>query len=66
MYSPRMLPSDIRQSTRHLSCIVYLLLYPVIGVREIIGILNSLLHGDANPRTNEKGVGVNDFEARPS
>src|ERR1700679_2966605 len=35
-HSSRMLPADIRQLTRHLSRIVYLLLYGVIGVREII------------------------------
>ena len=38
-------PAGIRQLSRHLSRIVYLLLYVVIGVRELIAILNSLLHG---------------------
>jgi cytochrome b561 len=47
IYSPRMLPTDIRQLSRHLSRIVYLSLYLVIGVREIIGILNSVWYGSA-------------------
>jgi hypothetical protein len=38
-------PADIHKLTRHLSRIVYLLLYVVIGVREMIGIANSLWHG---------------------
>jgi cytochrome b561 len=47
-HSPRMLPpADIRGLSRHLSRIVYLLLYLVIGMREIVGILNSLWHGGA-------------------
>jgi cytochrome b561 len=46
-HSPRMLPADVRELSRQLSRIVYLLLYVVIGVREIIGILNSLRHGGA-------------------
>jgi cytochrome b561 len=45
--SPCMLPSDIRPLSRHLSRIVYLLLYLVIGVREIMSILGSLWHGGA-------------------
>ena len=44
-HSPPMLPIDIRQLSRHLSRIVYLLLYVVIGVRELIAILNSVWHG---------------------
>jgi hypothetical protein len=47
IHSPRMLPSDIRQLSRHLSRMVYLLLYLVIGVRGILGILNSPWHGGA-------------------
>jgi cytochrome b561 len=43
--SPPVLSADIRQLSRHLSRIVYLLLYVVIGVRESIGILNSVWHG---------------------
>ena len=43
--SPLMLRSDIRQLSRHLSRTVYLLLYLVIGVRELIAILNSIWHG---------------------
>jgi hypothetical protein len=42
-----MLPAGIHELTRHLLRIVYLLLYVVIGVREIIGIVNSLWHGDS-------------------
>jgi cytochrome b561 len=45
IHSPRMLPADIRQLSRHLSRVVYLSIYLVIGVREIIGILNSVWHG---------------------
>jgi hypothetical protein len=45
--SPLMLTADIRELSRHLSRIVYLLLYVVIGVREVIGMLNSLWHGGA-------------------
>jgi hypothetical protein len=44
-HSHRMVPADMHALTRHLSRIVYLLLYVVIGVREIIGIVNSLWHG---------------------
>jgi cytochrome b561 len=44
-HSPRMLPDEIRELSRHLSRIVYLLLYVVIGSRELIGILNNLWHG---------------------
>jgi cytochrome b561 len=40
-----MLPPDIRKLSRHLSCIIYLLLYLVIGVRAVIGVLNSNWHG---------------------
>src|SRR6202789_733664 len=46
-HSPRMLPADIRELSRHLSRIVYLLLYVVIGARQVIGILNSVWHGGA-------------------
>jgi cytochrome b561 len=46
-HSPHMLPDDIRGLSRHLSRIVYLILYLVIAAREIIGILNSLWHGGA-------------------
>jgi cytochrome b561 len=42
-----MLPADIRELSRHLSRIVYLLLYVVIGVRQSIGIINSIWHGSA-------------------
>ena len=44
-HSPGMLPTDIRELSRHLSRIVYLLLYVVIGVRQSIGIINSIWHG---------------------
>jgi cytochrome b561 len=46
-HSPCMLPADIRELSRHLSRIVYLLLYVVIGVRQSIGIINSTWHGSA-------------------
>jgi cytochrome b561 len=45
--SPRLLPTDIRELSRHLSRIVYLLLYVVIGARQSIGIINSVWHGTA-------------------
>jgi cytochrome b561 len=44
-HSPTMLPTEIRQLSRHLSRTVYLLLYVVIGARELIAILNSVWHG---------------------
>jgi cytochrome b561 len=43
--SPRMLPGDIRELSRHLSHTVYVMLYVVLGVREAIGIYNVLRHG---------------------
>ncbi len=46
-HSPRMLPADIHTLNRHLSRIVYLLLYVVIGMREIIAIVSSVWHGGA-------------------
>jgi cytochrome b561 len=46
-HSPAMLADDIRGLSRHLSRIVYLILYSVIGAREIIYILNSLWHDGA-------------------
>ena len=46
-HSPPMSPIDIRQLSRHLSRTVYLLLYVVIGARELIAILNSVWHGSA-------------------
>jgi len=46
-HSPCMLPTDFRELSRHLSRIVYLLLYVVIGVRQSIGIINSIRHGIA-------------------
>src|ERR1700679_1471514 len=46
-HSPRMLPADIRELSRNLSRIVYLLLYVVIGVRQLIAILNSIWNGGA-------------------
>ena len=46
-HSPGMLPTDIRELSQHLSRIVYLLLYVVIGVRQSIGIINSIWHGSA-------------------
>jgi cytochrome b561 len=44
-HSPPMLRADIRKLSRHLSRIVYLLLFVVIGLREIIGIVNGASHG---------------------
>jgi cytochrome b561 len=48
-HSPRAAPAaaDIRELSRHLSRVVYLSLYAVIGLRQIIGILNTLWHGGA-------------------
>jgi cytochrome b561 len=43
--SPRMSAADIRDLSRHLSRFVYLFLYVVIGIREVIGILHNLWHG---------------------
>jgi type IV secretory pathway TrbD component len=44
-HSPRLLAADIRELSRHLSRIVYLMLYLVVGVREVISILDSFWHG---------------------
>jgi hypothetical protein len=38
-HSPQMLQTDIRALSRHLSRIVYLVLYLVIGVRQTLGVL---------------------------
>jgi cytochrome b561 len=46
-HSPPAARVDIRRLSRHLSRIVYLLLYVVMGLRQIIGILNSVWHGNA-------------------
>jgi len=46
-HSPPMVPAEVRQLSRHLSRIVYFLLYMVIAAREIIGILNSVWHGSS-------------------
>jgi cytochrome b561 len=46
-HSPRMLPADIRELSRHLSRILYLLLYLVIGVRQLLSILDGIWHGGA-------------------
>ena len=43
--SPRMLPTDARELSRHLSRVVYLLLYVVVGVRQFVGIVNCIWHG---------------------
>jgi len=45
--SPCILPAAIRELSRHLSRMVYLLLYVVMGVRQSIGIINSIWHGSA-------------------
>jgi cytochrome b561 len=46
-HSPRMRPADFRELSGYFSRIIYLMLYLVIGVREVISILNSLWHGGA-------------------
>jgi cytochrome b561 len=46
-HSPRMLPTGVHELSRHLSRIVYLLLYVVIGVRQSIGIVDSFWHRGA-------------------
>ncbi len=43
--SPRMLPAEAREFSRHLSRIVYLLLYLIVGVRQIVGLVNWIWHG---------------------
>jgi len=45
--SPGMLPEDTRELFRHLSRIVYLSLYAVLGVRFCIGIVDVMGHGGA-------------------
>jgi cytochrome b561 len=44
-HSPNVLPIDARELSRRLSRVVYLLLYVVIGVRQIIGIANCIWQG---------------------
>jgi cytochrome b561 len=44
-HSPPMTSADIKQLSRHLSQIVYLVLYSVIAFREIIGLFNGIWHG---------------------
>jgi len=44
-HSPLMLPSGICELSRHLSREVYLLLYIIVGVREIVGIANVIWYG---------------------
>jgi cytochrome b561 len=46
-HSPRMKRLDIKELSRHLSRIVYLVLYGVIGFREIIALVSSISHGGA-------------------
>jgi cytochrome b561 len=46
-HSPHLLPTDARELSRHLSRIVYLVFYVVIGVRQSIGVINSISHGGA-------------------
>jgi cytochrome b561 len=55
-HSRRMLPADIRELSRHLSRIVYLLLYVVVGLSQLISILDSVWHVGA--------VGFNLFDER--
>lgn len=43
--SSNRLPGDIREASRRLSRIIYLGLYIIIGARQTIAILNSVLHG---------------------
>jgi cytochrome b561 len=43
-HSPWMLPADIRELSRHLSRILYVLLYIVVGLSQLISILNSIWH----------------------
>jgi cytochrome b561 len=44
-HSTSMSPTGIRQLSRHLARTIYLLLYVVIGVRELIAILHNVWHG---------------------
>jgi|GEM_PF-3115132 len=46
-HSIRMSPADIHRLCRHLSRIVYLLLYVVLAVRQIIGLSDGVAHGGA-------------------
>jgi hypothetical protein len=46
-HSPPMLPLDVRELSRYLSRIVYLLLYAVLGVRESIVLAHSAWYGGA-------------------
>jgi hypothetical protein len=46
-HSLPMLPADVRRISGHLSRTVYLLLYVVIAIRQVIGILDGVWHGRA-------------------
>lgn len=46
-YVGHSLGDDVRGVSRHLSRIIYLLLYLVVGVREIVGLLSRLTHDGA-------------------
>jgi cytochrome b561 len=46
-HSPRMTSIAIKELSRHLSRIVYLVLYGAIGFREIIALVSSISHGGA-------------------
>jgi hypothetical protein len=66
-HAPPLLPDDIRELSRHLSRIAYLLLYLVVGLRQIAGIVTSLWQGgpvdfnlfDARFRSGPDYVGFN-------
>jgi cytochrome b561 len=45
--SPVVLPADIREFSRRLARMVYLLLYVIIGVRQILGLVNYTWHDGA-------------------
>jgi cytochrome b561 len=68
-HSRRMVRADVRELSRHLSRIVYLLLYVVIGARVFIAILNAVWHGgavDFNPFDGHyrHGAGFEWFNAK--
>jgi len=46
-YGPPLLPADIKKLSRHLSRMVYLLLYLTIGIKQLIVLASFVAHGGA-------------------
>jgi cytochrome b561 len=44
-HSPHMLPTEVREFSRHLSRVVYLLLYFIVGVSQVVGLVHWISNG---------------------